>query len=130
VIGLLTSRAMTRYWLTFPQLDTPHPINLGCGVTGRDYDDALLLIRASFSDLRLWPPRTVTENIDVSTLDAGHVLPNLGNVFERGVWWPRPAWAPVQKSRFSHHAEPIAVGVGKHDVVGPFRITPAHTLCA
>ena len=36
----------------------------------------------------------------------------------------------VRKSRFMNHAEPIAVGIGKHDVVGPIRIAPIHTLCA
>jgi len=80
---------MTRYWLTFPRLDTPHPINLGCGVTARDYDEALLLVREAFPDLALGAPVAAIDNIDVSTLDAGHVLPNIGNVLARGVWWPR-----------------------------------------
>ena len=31
---------------------------------------------------------------------------------------------------FSHHAEPIAVRVRKHDVVGSIRIAPDHVLCA
>ena len=28
-------------------------------------------------------------DIDVSTLDAGHVLPNIGPSVVRGVWYPR-----------------------------------------
>ena len=27
-------------------------------------------------------------DIDISTLDSGHVLPNMGLVTERGVWYP------------------------------------------
>jgi hypothetical protein len=65
-----------------------HPINLGCGVTAFDIDDAMLLIRRAFPDLSLQTPLDVTENIDVSTLDAGHVVPNMGNIFVRGIWWP------------------------------------------
>lgn len=80
---------MTRYWISFPRLDIPHPLNLGCGVTAKDRDDALLLIRAASPDLPLEAPIAVVENIDVSTLDARHVLPNLGNVLVRGIWWPR-----------------------------------------
>jgi hypothetical protein len=80
---------MKRYWITFPHVGRPHPIELGCGVTAWNYDDALLLIRAAFPDLALGSPQKVVENIDVSTLDAGHVLPNLGNVLKRGIWWPR-----------------------------------------
>ncbi len=26
---------------------------------------------------------------DVETLDQGHVRPTMGNIFIRGVWWPR-----------------------------------------
>jgi len=80
---------MKRYWLTFRSVGHPHPINLGCGVTALDLNDALLLIRAAFPDLVLGSPLTVIDGIDVSTLDAGHIIPNLGNVLERGVWWPR-----------------------------------------
>ncbi len=79
---------MIRYWLTFSGLDTPHPINLGCGVTARSYDDAMVLVQAAFPDLAVGSPATVVENIDISTLDAKHVLPNVGNVLARGVWWP------------------------------------------
>jgi len=31
----------------------------------------------------------VTEDVDVSTLDAGHVLPNMYPPNERGVWFPK-----------------------------------------
>jgi hypothetical protein len=31
----------------------------------------------------------VVEDVDVSQLDAGHVLPNMGDPTLRGVWFPR-----------------------------------------
>jgi len=80
---------LTRYWLKFSRLATPHPLNLGCGVTAWSLDDALRLIRSVFPDLSLGPPIEIIQNIDVSTLDPGHVLPNMGDVTLRGVWWPR-----------------------------------------
>jgi len=80
---------MRRYWLTFENLGRPHPINLGCGVTARDYHDAVLLLRAAFPELSFDAPLTVVEDVDVSTLDKDHIAPNLGNVLAGGVWWPR-----------------------------------------
>jgi len=32
--------------------------------------------------------KKVIENVDVSTLDAGHVLPNMSPPNIRGVWFP------------------------------------------
>jgi hypothetical protein len=80
---------MKRYWLTFQKVDRPHPINLGCGVTADGLQDALLMIRKAFPNLALGQPLTVAEDIDISTLDARHILPNIGDVREEGVWWPR-----------------------------------------
>jgi hypothetical protein len=34
--------------------------------------------------------------------------------------------AVFRSSQFSHYAEPIAIRVGKHDVVGSVRIAPVH----
>jgi hypothetical protein len=64
-------------------------LSLGCGITAYDYQDALGLLRKWVirgEDL----PRfsRVIEDIDVSTLDAGHVLPNAGCPVWRGVWFP------------------------------------------
>jgi hypothetical protein len=80
---------MTRYWLKFARLARPDPLNLGCGVTAWTVDDALRLVRTAFPDRPLGAPIEVTENVDVSTLDAGHIFPTLGDVTLRGVWWPQ-----------------------------------------
>lgn len=30
----------------------------------------------------------VIENVAIPDLDQGHVVPNMGNIFKRGIWWP------------------------------------------
>lgn len=63
---------------------------LGCGVTGVDRGDAEALLAASpLAKDGLPPVREVIEDVDVQTLDAGHVLPNMGDPSMRGVWFPR-----------------------------------------
>jgi hypothetical protein len=82
-------RLYRRYWFRFEISDIPTPLNLGCGVTACDYDDALTLLRE-----RVFPgrelPRIVEciEDVDVSTLDRNHVRPNMGVVVYPGVWFP------------------------------------------
>lgn len=81
--------ALKRFWIEFERLERPDPLNLGCGVTAHNYDDALSLIST-----RIFPDKTiptivaVSEDVDVSTLDANHVLPNMGVVVKRGIWFP------------------------------------------
>jgi hypothetical protein len=81
---------LNRYWFTFEGFAKPTPLNLGCGVTAYDYDDAIYLLRKRVFRGKD-PPRIVgcTENVDVSTLDTKHVLPNIGLVTARGIWFPQ-----------------------------------------
>lgn len=62
---------------------------MGCGVTAFTRDDAFALL------LGVWPSECdgpvildVSENVDLTTLDQKHVLPNIGDVTRRGVWFP------------------------------------------
>ena len=70
--------ALRRYWFR-------RPVGFGYGVTAFTVEDAeRLLARAGLpSD---WVE--VVADVDVSTLDAEHVLPNIGGVTFRGVWYP------------------------------------------
>lgn len=64
-------------------------MRLGCGVTAWDYDDALNIIKNKASIEKIPPIKKVIEDIDLSTLDSNHVLPNIilpSNV--RGIWFP------------------------------------------
>jgi hypothetical protein len=87
-----------RYWFQWQVGQSPglDPVlarvgaGLGCGVTAVDVDDATHLIRTVALDGTELPPiASVTEDVDVGTLDAGHVLPNMGDPSVRGVWFPR-----------------------------------------
>lgn len=79
-----------RYWFRFEgePLSLPPGIVLGCGVTAFTREDALHLLATHVFRGPIPPILSVTEDIDVSTLDAGHVLPNMHEPASRGVWYP------------------------------------------
>jgi hypothetical protein len=90
----MTSReTLVRYWFKFDlTFDDPHPggVLLGCGVTAYSYDDAVALLKERLFVRHSFPKITkVTENVDVSTLDQNHVLPNMEVPIHRGIWFPR-----------------------------------------
>jgi hypothetical protein len=81
---------LRRYWITFENLDRLTALNLGCGITAYNTEDALTLLRGTvFGDKEIPNILDVAEDIDVSTLDENHVLPNIGLVTVRGVWFPQ-----------------------------------------
>lgn len=80
---------LMRFWFVFEGLGKPSALSLGCGVTAIDKEDAIELIRCHVFNGSIVPRISVCiENIDVSTLDKRHVLPNMGSVLKRGVWFP------------------------------------------
>jgi hypothetical protein len=79
-----------RYWFTFHAAHEPTFFGLGCGVTAVDRQDAERLLRdAWFATDGLPRINDVIEDVDVRDLDAGHVLPSMGDPSIRGVWYPR-----------------------------------------
>jgi hypothetical protein len=74
---------------------------LGFGVTARSLEDAISIIRAldygrflpdNLADLR------VTEGVTIADLDQLYVVPNMGPIAVRGMWYPFtnvgvPRWA-------------------------------------
>ena len=83
---------MIRFWfefnLKFGDKNIPPGTLMGCGITAYNYEDALFLLQEKVFKNRLAPIKNVVENIDVSTLDAGHVLPNMASPNLRGIWFP------------------------------------------
>ena len=82
---------LTRYWFEFDweEGSRPRPERLGCGVTAFDREDALRLVsEVAFADEEVPPVKRVIDDVDVQTLDPGHVLSNIGVPSERGVWFP------------------------------------------
>lgn len=73
------NKNLTRYWLNVPGL-------VGFGVTAFSVEDAFFLLEA---EGYLMPPDVeIIFEVDVSQLDAKHVLPNAGPPCFRGVWFP------------------------------------------
>ena len=83
---------MKRYWFEFDLGGCESPplgISRGCGVTAQSQGDAIKIIQEKVFFGRDLPPLTaVVEDVDVATLDEGHVRPNMGNPVTPGVWFP------------------------------------------
>ena len=82
---------LTRYWFEFDRdasrIARAKPF---VGVTAWNRDDATQLVRDGvFHGHALPPILKVTEGVDISALDAGHVLPNMDPPNRRGIWYPR-----------------------------------------
>ena len=76
--------SLRRYWIEFEGSRLR-----GYGVTAIDLSDGLALIGRLPDGLRpSGAVANVVEDVDVQSLDAGHVLPNMGAPIWRGVWYP------------------------------------------
>jgi hypothetical protein len=89
----VVEQRLTRYWieLDLPDGHEPPPgTRLGIGVTALDRDDALRLVAERVFQAEEVPPlKLLREDVDVSTLDQGHVAPNMALPNWRGIWFPR-----------------------------------------
>ena len=83
---------MQPYWITFERVPRPFMLNLGMGVTGRSEADAKRIASAVVADMTILGIAPVT---DLATLDQGHVIPNMGDISQRGVWFPLGYSNPV-----------------------------------
>jgi hypothetical protein len=87
---------LRQFWFKFERLPVPAAINLGCGVTARSREDALALLRERvFGSDDLPPLVEVVDDVKTAALEPKHVLPNLGNPLERGVWFPQGYEQPL-----------------------------------
>ena len=91
VLSAAVRKCLTRYWFEFEPAEQPTWWSIfGCGVTAYDYEDAVTLMREHvFKDRELPPISRCVKNVDIRTLDSGHVRPGMGVVVFRGVWYPR-----------------------------------------
>ncbi|TFF40400.1 hypothetical protein [Mucilaginibacter psychrotolerans] len=80
---------LKRYWFQFEDIPLQYMPAFGVGVTAYSYEDAIDTISKTVFENMLFPHVTMCiENIDVSTLDVGHVLLNMLPSTFRGVWYP------------------------------------------
>ena len=78
--------ALRRFWFKF-EGDKSSP--LGYGVTAWTEEDALSILQTQIFDDQPLLPHTVVRDVDVSSLDAGHIRPNMESPTWRGIWYPR-----------------------------------------
>jgi hypothetical protein len=71
---------MQRYWIL-----TERHMSLGMGVTARSPGDAISLLREVWPTDRIVDIRAIA---DIAELDQRHVVPNMGNWLQRGIWFP------------------------------------------
>lgn len=77
---------LTCYWITTGNAWGP----LGIGVTAFTVADALSLVRSEGFDIPEGLEGVqIRENVTFSDLDPNHVVPNMGPLVMRGVWFPR-----------------------------------------
>ena len=76
---------LRRFWF-------PLSSGFGVGVTAASEADARQL--AEVARARYFPKATLGEvvaDVDIRTLDQAHVMPNMGLVVDRGIWYPHSA---------------------------------------
>ena len=89
-------RELHQFWFKFERLPTATAINLGCGVTAYSREDAVALLRERVFGANGPPPvLEIVDDVTAATLDPKHVLPNIGNLAERGIWFPQGYDEPV-----------------------------------
>ncbi|GGA92053.1 hypothetical protein [Puia dinghuensis] len=83
---------MHRFWFEFDiklAFGYPPGIGIGCGVTATSYEDALGIIDEKiFSYVKRPPIKEMVEDVDINTLDQGHIIPNMKSPMYRGIWFP------------------------------------------
>jgi hypothetical protein len=78
-----------RFWFNFQNPPQFSPLGLGCGITAHNYKDAIKILASTvFVGRTMLAIESVIEDVDVQTLDQNHVVPNMGQVSTRGVWFP------------------------------------------
>jgi hypothetical protein len=81
-------KTLKRYWFTLARSPKPTALNIGCGVTAHDRDDAFALLREKVFGGAEPKVLAIKEDVDLSTLDRNHVVPNMGSPLIRGIWFP------------------------------------------
>ena len=90
------NRTMQSYWVAFERLPHPTVLNLGAGVTARSDEDARQIATSAFPEAKIV---SVTVVDDAASLNQGHVVPNMGSILVRGVWFPLGYEAVAAKVR-------------------------------
>ncbi len=83
---------LRKYWFKLDlTMNDPHPIGtlMGCGVTASSKEKALELLRERVFRSHPMPSiKKCIEGVEISELDTKHVLPNIGDSSQSGIWFP------------------------------------------
>jgi hypothetical protein len=85
-VTLQTGPGMQAYWIRVERQPLPTILNLGAGITADSEEDARSIFAEAFGAV---PIVSITAISGMNTLDQGHVVPNMGNWFRKGVWFPQ-----------------------------------------
>ncbi|CAH1665698.1 conserved hypothetical protein [Hyphomicrobiales bacterium] len=78
-----------RYWFSFSKTESPCILNTGCGVTAFSIDDAKKILEADlFPVYGNRQTVEITEDIDISKIEDGHIIGNMKPPIFRGIWFP------------------------------------------
>ena len=80
---------MIRFWFEFYDPPKLSPLSIGCGITAVCADDAISILRECVDRGAGLKISKMIKAVDLSDLDQGHVIPNMGVVAIRGVWFPQ-----------------------------------------
>ena len=81
-----------KYWFKFRiTIKDPHPIGtlMGCGVTASSKEEALEMLRQRVFASYMPSIEKSTEDVEISNLDPNHILPNIGDPSQKGIWFPQ-----------------------------------------
>ena len=73
------------FWLTFPGQPSAA---FGIGITAYSLEDAYRLLEERGYDFHRRGSVVVREDVVVADLDQKHVVPNMGPIVFRGIWYP------------------------------------------
>jgi hypothetical protein len=86
----LTEMKLKRFWFEFEKQAALSVLNLGCGVSAWDRADAETLMQERLFEKNGLPTIVrCIEDVDMRELDQKHVIPNMGLVTDRGIWFPQ-----------------------------------------
>jgi len=80
---------MRRFWFELENTKSFSPLGMGCGITAYDVEDAISILREKVLADGEATVAKVIHDVSIDDLDRNHVLPNIGNVLVRGVWFPQ-----------------------------------------
>jgi hypothetical protein len=87
---------LLRFWFDFDSaVEVPVGFRLGCGVTAHSEADAYRLLNSIWPSAGDPPVSRVVAEVDRAQLEQNHVLPNVGDLDVRGVWFPNFGPAPI-----------------------------------